>query len=83
MFVRKRKNRSGATSVVGFDAIDDDILKHLVTARISQPSSKSGTIPLIFTRYVLWVNLSASAVVRIGSPKISSHLSKSKFVPSV
>lgn len=30
--------------LIGFDAIDDDILKHLVTARISQPSSKSGTV---------------------------------------
>lgn len=29
---------------IGFDAIDDDILKHLVAARISQPSSKSGTV---------------------------------------
>lgn len=30
--------------LIGFDTIDDDILKHLVTARISQPSSKSGTV---------------------------------------
>ena len=30
--------------LIGFDAIDDDILKHLVVARISQPSSKSGTV---------------------------------------
>ena len=30
--------------LIGFDAIDDEILKHLVTARISQPSSKSGTV---------------------------------------
>ena len=29
---------------VGFDAIDDDILKHLVTARLCQPSSKAGTV---------------------------------------
>jgi transposase len=29
---------------VGFDAIDDDILKHLVIARLCQPSSKSGTV---------------------------------------
>lgn len=28
---------------IGFDNIDDDILKHLVTARISQPLSKAGT----------------------------------------
>jgi transposase len=30
--------------LVGFDAIDDNILKHLVTARLCQPSSKSGTV---------------------------------------
>jgi hypothetical protein len=30
--------------LVGFDAIDDDILKHLVIARLCQPSSKSGTV---------------------------------------
>jgi len=30
--------------LVGFDAIDDDILKHLVVARLCQPSSKSGTV---------------------------------------
>ena len=30
--------------LVGFDAIDDDILKHLVAARLSQPSSKAGTV---------------------------------------
>ena len=30
--------------LIGFDAIDDAILKHLVAARISQPSSKSGTV---------------------------------------
>jgi transposase len=30
--------------LVGFDVIDDDILKHLVIARLCQPSSKSGTI---------------------------------------
>ena len=29
---------------IGFDAIDDEILKHLVIARISQPSSKAGTV---------------------------------------
>jgi transposase len=29
---------------VGFDAIDDDILKHLVIARLCQPSSKAGTV---------------------------------------
>lgn len=30
--------------LIGFDAIDDEILKHLVISRISQPSSKSGTV---------------------------------------
>jgi transposase len=30
--------------LTGFDAINDDILKHLVTARLCQPSSKAGTV---------------------------------------
>jgi transposase len=30
--------------LVGFDAIDDNILKHLVIARLCQPSSKAGTV---------------------------------------
>jgi transposase len=30
--------------LVGFEAIDDDILKHLVIARLCQPSSKAGTV---------------------------------------
>ena len=30
--------------LVGFDAIEDDVLKHLVIARLSQPASKSGTV---------------------------------------
>ena len=30
--------------LVGFDAIGDDILKHLVVARLCQPSSKAGTV---------------------------------------
>jgi transposase len=30
--------------LVGFDVIDDDILKHLVIARLCQPTSKSGTV---------------------------------------
>jgi hypothetical protein len=30
--------------LIGFDSIDDDILKHLVIARLSQPMSKSGTV---------------------------------------
>ena len=33
-----------AFRLIEFDSIDDDILKHLVTARISQPSSKAGTV---------------------------------------
>jgi len=33
-----------AFKTVGFDVIDDDILKHLVTARLCQPSSKAGTV---------------------------------------
>lgn len=31
-------------TAVGFDAIGDGILRHLVTARLSQPLSKSGTV---------------------------------------
>jgi transposase len=30
--------------LVGFDAVKDDILKHLVVARLCQPTSKSGTV---------------------------------------
>jgi len=30
--------------LTGFDAIDDDILKHLVIARLCQPTSKAGTV---------------------------------------
>jgi len=30
--------------LVGFDTIDDDILKHLVVARLCQPTSKAGTV---------------------------------------
>lgn len=30
--------------LVGFDLIEDDILKHLVVARLCQPSSKAGTV---------------------------------------
>ena len=30
--------------LVGFKVIEDDILKHLVVARLCQPSSKSGTV---------------------------------------
>jgi len=30
--------------LTGFDVIDDEILKHLVTARLCQPASKAGTV---------------------------------------
>src|SRR5690606_11750089 len=30
--------------IVGFDSVDDNILKHLVIARLSQPMSKSATV---------------------------------------
>jgi hypothetical protein len=30
--------------LVGFDTVDDDILKHLVIARLCQPTSKAGTV---------------------------------------
>jgi hypothetical protein len=30
--------------LIGFDTIDDDVLKHLVVARLCQPLSKSGTV---------------------------------------
>jgi transposase len=30
--------------LIGFDTIEDEILKHLVIARLCQPSSKSGTV---------------------------------------
>ena len=30
--------------IIGFDAIDDDILRHLVIARLCQPASKAGTV---------------------------------------
>jgi len=33
-----------AFKLIGFDSIDDDILKHLVIARLCQPSSKAGTV---------------------------------------
>ena len=37
--------------LIGFDRIDDDILKHLVTARISQPSSKAATVDYLKSYY--------------------------------
>lgn len=33
-----------AFRLIGFDSINDDILKHLIIARICQPLSKSGTV---------------------------------------
>ena len=36
---------------VGFDAIKDDILKQLVIARISQPSSKAGTVEYLKSHF--------------------------------
>ena len=37
--------------LIGFDSIEDQILKHLVIARISQPSSKSGTVEYLKSYY--------------------------------
>jgi hypothetical protein len=37
--------------LVGFDAIDDGILKHLVTARLCQPSSKAGTVDYLQSHF--------------------------------
>lgn len=37
--------------LTGFDAIDNDILKHLVVARIIQPSSKAGTVDYLKSYY--------------------------------
>jgi transposase len=37
--------------LVGFDAIDDDILKHLVVARLCQPSSKAGTVDYLKSHF--------------------------------
>jgi transposase len=36
---------------VGFDAIDDEILKELVTARLCQPLSKSGTVDYLKSHF--------------------------------
>lgn len=36
--------RKSLTILVGFDTIDDEILKHLAIARLCQPSSKAGTV---------------------------------------
>jgi transposase len=37
--------------LVGFDAIDDDILKHLVIARLCQPASKAGTVDYLKSHF--------------------------------
>ena len=37
--------------LIGFDAIDDDILKHLVIARLCQPSSKAGTVDYLKSHF--------------------------------
>ena len=45
-------------SQIGFDQIQDEVLKQLVIARISQPSSKSGTVDYLKSYYDEDVNLS-------------------------
>ena len=37
--------------ITGFDSIDDDVLKHLVVARLSQPMSKSGTVDYLKSHF--------------------------------
>lgn len=37
--------------LTGFDSIEDDVLKHLVIARLSQPMSKSGTVDYIKSHF--------------------------------
>jgi len=36
---------------IGFDELNDDILKHLVTARLSQPFSKSATVDYLKSHF--------------------------------
>ena len=36
---------------IGFDELNDDILKHLVTARLSQPLSKSATVDYLKSHF--------------------------------
>jgi transposase len=43
---------------VGFDKINDDILKQLVIARLSQPMSKMGTVEYLKSHYEEDINLS-------------------------
>ena len=45
-------------SRIGFDSIRDDVLKHLVIARLCQPSSKSGTVDYLKTYYDEDIHLS-------------------------
>jgi transposase len=45
-------------SLIGFDSIDDDVLKHLVIARLCQPASKSGTVDYLKSYYDEDVHLS-------------------------
>ena len=45
-------------SLIGFDAINDDVLKQLVIARLCQPSSKAGTVEYLKSYYDEDVNLS-------------------------
>jgi transposase len=37
--------------VIGFDSVNDDILKHLVIARLSQPMSKSATVDYLKSHF--------------------------------
>ena len=37
--------------IIGFDSINDDILKHLVIARLSQPMSKSATVDYLKSHF--------------------------------
>ena len=45
-------------NLIGFDAINDDVLKQLVIARLCQPSSKAGTVDYLKSYYDEDVNLS-------------------------
>ena len=44
--------------IIGFDAIDDDVLKQLVIARLSQPQSKAATVDYLKSHFDEEVNLS-------------------------
>lgn len=43
--------------LVGFDAIEDEVLKHLVVARLCQPASKAGTVDYLKSYFDEDVNL--------------------------